>query len=104
MNQREIARLAGVSTATVSRVINNDRRVTEQTRKRVQQAIDENGYVQNMNARNLRVSHSHAIGFLISNQLIGELLERQESATLDTTLPKVQKTPPPPPPSEPSAP
>lgn len=67
MNQREIARLAGVSTATVSRVINNDRRVTEQTRKRVQQAIDENGYVQNMNARNLRVSHSHAIGFLISN-------------------------------------
>ena len=37
-------------------VVNDDRRVTEQTRKRVQQAIDENGYVQNMNARNLRVS------------------------------------------------
>ena len=67
MNQREIARLAGVSTATVSRVINNDRRVRERTRLRVQQIIDDNAYVQNMNARNLRVSHSRAIGFLISN-------------------------------------
>ena len=37
------------------------------------------------------------IGFLLSNQLIGELLERQESATLETTLPKVRQTPPPPP-------
>ncbi|WP_294474889.1 radical SAM family heme chaperone HemW [uncultured Intestinimonas sp.] len=36
------------------------------------------------------------VGFLLSNQLIGELLERQESATLETTLPKVQKNPPPP--------
>ena len=35
------------------------------------------------------------IGFLLSNQLIGELLERQESATLETTLPQVRKTPPP---------
>ena len=43
------------------------------------------------------------IGFLLSNQLIGELLERQESATLETTLPKVQKTPPPPPPPPPES-
>ena len=35
------------------------------------------------------------IGFLLSNQLIGELLELQESATLETTLPKVRDTPPP---------
>ena len=39
------------------------------------------------------------LGFLISNQLIGALLERQESATLETTLPKVREAPPPPPPS-----
>ena len=44
------------------------------------------------------------IGFLISNQLIGELLERQESATLETTLPKIRKSPPPPPPPEQSTP
>ena len=37
------------------------------------------------------------VGFLLSNQLIGELLELQESATLETTLPKVRQTPPPPP-------
>ena len=37
------------------------------------------------------------VGFLLSNQLIGELLELQESATLETTLPKVRQTQPPPP-------
>ena len=30
-------------------------------------------------------------GFLVSNRLIGELLEAQESATLETTLPKVRE-------------
>ena len=35
------------------------------------------------------------IGFLLSNRLIGELLELQESATLETTLPTVRKSPPP---------
>ena len=30
-------------------------------------------------------------GFLVSNQLIGELLEAQEAATLETTLPKVKE-------------
>ena len=35
------------------------------------------------------------VGFLISNQLIGELLGLQESATLGTTLPRVRQTPPP---------
>ena len=32
-----------------------------------------------------------AQGFLVSNQLIGELLELQESATLETTLPRVRR-------------
>lgn len=67
MNLREVAKLAGVSTGTVSRVINNDPRVTEKTKERVQKVIDEHGYVRNMMARNLRRAQSHDIGFLISN-------------------------------------
>jgi DNA-binding LacI/PurR family transcriptional regulator len=67
MNQREIAKLAGVSVATVSRVINNKGNVSEETLQRVLKVIEENMYVQNMYARNLRTSNSKIIGFLISN-------------------------------------
>ncbi|MGI6070242.1 MAG: LacI family DNA-binding transcriptional regulator [Blautia sp.] len=67
MNLSEIAKLAGVSTATVSRVINDDDRVTEKTRNKVTKIIEQYAYVQNANARNLRTSTSKSIGFLISN-------------------------------------
>lgn len=67
MNQREIAKLAGVSTATVSRVVNGESNVSERTKRRVQEVIDQHSYVQNINARNLRTNRTRAIGFLISN-------------------------------------
>lgn len=44
---RDVARLAGVSTATVSHVVNNSRRVTPGTRARVEQAIAQTGFVPN---------------------------------------------------------
>lgn len=47
MTIKDIARYAGVSISTVSRVLNNLDRVSPQTRKRVLEAIDEFGYVQN---------------------------------------------------------
>lgn len=62
---RDIAALAGVSVATVSRVINNNGRFSEETRKRVQAIIDENGYVTNMAARSLRSSRSRTVGLII---------------------------------------
>lgn len=67
MNQREIAKLAGVSSATISRVINNDPGVSDETRKYVREIIEKYSYVTNVNARNLRMSRAKAIGFLISN-------------------------------------
>jgi len=67
MNQREIAKLAGVSIATVSRVINNDKKVSEKTKSKVKKIIEQYAYVQNASARNLRASRSKGIGFLISN-------------------------------------
>ncbi len=49
-NIHEIAKLAGVSSATVSRVINNHPYVSEPTRQRVQEVIDRLDYVPNLNA------------------------------------------------------
>ena len=62
---RDIARMANVSVATVSRVINNNGRFSEDTRKRVQKIIDETGYVTNMAARSLRSSKSGNIGLIV---------------------------------------
>jgi len=73
---RDIAELAGVSVATVSRVINNNGRFSEETRKRVQKIIDESGYVTNMAARSLRSSKSGNIGMIlpdISNDFFSTL-------------------------------
>lgn len=62
---RDIAEMAGVSIATVSRVINNNGRFSEDTRKRVQKIIDDNGYVTNMAAKTLREARSKTIGMLV---------------------------------------
>ena len=62
---RDIAEMAGVSTATVSRVINNNGRFSEATRERVQKIIDETGYVTNMAAKSLRESRSKTIGMIV---------------------------------------
>lgn len=64
---RQIAEKAGVSTATVSHVMNNTRFVSDAVRRRVQQAVDELGYTPNTLARSLRASHSATIGLIAPN-------------------------------------
>ena len=61
MTIRKIAELAGVSVATVSRVINNDPRVLKETKEKVMKVIDETGYVPNEVGRNLSKSKSNMI-------------------------------------------
>jgi len=62
---REVARLAGVSQATVSRVLNGGANVTEATRERVRQAIEQLGYEPNESARQLITGRTHTIGVMI---------------------------------------
>ncbi|MDQ8705092.1 LacI family DNA-binding transcriptional regulator [Streptomyces sp. LHD-70] len=59
----DVARLAGVSRATVSYVLNNATavRISEPTRQRVQEAADELGYVPHAAARSLRAGHSRMV-------------------------------------------
>jgi LacI family transcriptional regulator len=63
----DVARLAGVSQMTVSRVINNDPAVRDKTRETVLKAVDELGYVPNKAARSLVSANPIRIGLLYSN-------------------------------------
>lgn len=60
-----VAALAGVSRATVSRVINNDSRVSPQVRASVEEAIDRIGYVPNRAARTLVTRRTDSIALLV---------------------------------------
>jgi len=57
----DVAKLAGVSIKTVSRVVNREQNVRESTRDNVQRAIDELNYRPNVSARNLASLRSHLI-------------------------------------------
>jgi LacI family transcriptional regulator len=61
----EVARLAGVGTTTVSRVINGGHRVDPKTLARVRRVIDKLGYMPNQAARILRGGRTRTIGLLI---------------------------------------
>ena len=67
MNLAEVARRARVSTATVSRVLNNASVVKTSTRARVIKAIRELKYHPNLHARNLAGGKSRTIGVILSN-------------------------------------
>lgn len=60
-----IAQLAKVSKATVSRVLNNSPKVTEETRERVMKAIKKSGYYPSVMARRLTTNKAETIGLII---------------------------------------
>ncbi|WP_420584849.1 LacI family DNA-binding transcriptional regulator [Ruegeria sp.] len=61
----DVAKLAGVSTATVSRCLNNPDRVVEATRSRVLSAVDALGYTPNFAARVMAAKRTSTIGAII---------------------------------------
>src|SRR6266571_7900930 len=61
----DVARHAGVSAMTVSRVINDRRRVSDDTRRRVQTSIEALGYVPNRLARGLIQRKTGALGVIV---------------------------------------
>ena len=67
MNLEQVARRAKVSTATVSRVLNNASVVKGSTRARVVKAIEELKYHPNLHARSLAGGKSRTIGVIVSN-------------------------------------
>lgn len=61
----EIGKIAGVSRATVSRVINHHPNISDSVRRRVQEVIEETGYQPNIAARTLASNNSRILGLVI---------------------------------------
>ena len=64
---KEIAKLAGVSITTVSRVINNSGPVSPKTREKVMSVVAEYNYIPNNSARNLKSTKSNSVALLVKS-------------------------------------
>jgi DNA-binding LacI/PurR family transcriptional regulator len=82
MNIKEVARRAKVSTATVSRTINDSKKVKPSTAERVRKAIEELNFYPNTHARTLVSGRSRLLGLIISditNPFFPELVKSFEA-------------------------
>lgn len=64
---KDIARLAGVSTATVSRVLNNKPYISKEIKEKVMFIIKQTGYRPNLNAKSLASQQTFTIGVIVPN-------------------------------------
>jgi len=67
MKMSDIARLAGVSKATVSRVINNSQNVSIELKAKVEKVLEETGYKPNLLAQELATNKTNMIGIVLPN-------------------------------------
>ena len=85
----DVAKRAGVSPMTVSRVVNGSGPVSPKLRARVEQALKETGYVPNTVARNLRTKRTDTIGLVmpdITNPFFTHVVRGVEVAARDAGL------------------
>lgn len=83
---RQVAKLAGVSTATVSRALQHPDVVAASTRERVLSAVAKAGYTPNILAANLRKLRSHAVLALvpdIGNSFFSEIIKGMEQVATE---------------------
>lgn len=86
MNMRTVADRAGVSTATVSRVLNGSPAVTQQTAEHVRRVLDELNFIPNPVATTLKHGRSNTYGIIVpdlTNPFYPEFLLRFEEALLE---------------------
>ena len=85
---RDVAKLAGVSPSTVSRVMNGTARVDDEKRQKVERAISETGFKPNEVARSLYKRSSKIIGILVPNIInpfFNELAEEIQDSIIART-------------------
>ncbi|WP_410754971.1 ribose operon transcriptional repressor RbsR [Erwinia psidii] len=83
---KDVARLAGVSTSTVSHVINNNRFVSEGVRERITAAITQLNYAPSALARSLKLNQTRTIGMLLtasSNPFYAEVVRGVERSCFE---------------------
>lgn len=86
VTRNDVARLAGVSTAVVSYVINGTKNVSPGTKARVHHAIEKLGYQPNRTARSLRMGSSEMFGMVVpdaTNQFFSSLAHHVEQAAAE---------------------
>ncbi|MCA9835362.1 MAG: LacI family DNA-binding transcriptional regulator [Trueperaceae bacterium] len=74
---KDVAQLAGVSTVTVSNVLNHRQNVSLRTRQRVMKAVEETGYRVNLIARGLAGGRTNTLGVVVPDlgtQYVGEIV------------------------------
>jgi LacI family transcriptional regulator len=81
---RDVARVAGVSAKTVSRVFNDDPHVTEETRERVRWAMQKLNYVPNMLARSFRTGADAAVGLAVPD--LGDPFFAEMTSSIEVDL------------------
>lgn len=82
----DVAKLAGVSTATVSYVLNGSRHMSEKTRKRVLEAVEQLNYKPDMIARSMTKNETMQLSFMINNAanpFYGEIINGFENAAME---------------------
>lgn len=82
----DIAKLAGVSTATVSKVLNGKGSISQTTRERVLDIARQEGYVASFAARSLSRGDTHTVGIVVpdvSNPFFSRLVRRVETLLYD---------------------
>jgi DNA-binding LacI/PurR family transcriptional regulator len=83
---REVAKKAGVSPATVSRVLNRTQHIAPETEQRVREVVRQLNYHQNVHARRLATGHSNLFGLVISeilNPYFPEIIRGFQAAAWD---------------------
>jgi len=70
VNISDVAKKAGVSKSTVSKVLNNYKGVSEETRRKVREAIESTTYTPNVFAKSLTTGKSNLIGLFVSEDLL----------------------------------
>ncbi len=84
---KDIARESGYSISTVSRVINNQKDVNEETKSRIMAVVDKYGFVPNSNARQLKQVVDSSITIIVKgtkNMIFGAMVEEIESLLSET--------------------
>ena len=86
VTRTDVAKLAGVSTATVSYVLNGSRSMSEKTRKLVLDAVEQLNYKPDMIARSMTKNETRQLSFMVNdatNPFYGEIIVGFENAAME---------------------
>lgn len=88
---KDIAKKCEVSTATVSKALNDCSDISESTKKRIREAAQELGYFPNSQARSLKINRTFSIGIIFEDRLGSGLRHSFFSSVLDSFKTEAEK-------------